>query len=122
MLDINYIPAEQAWYTVVSRPFLFYVKGQHRHADYMRMCSRMKTDRGAILPASHNSLLLGSLLSDADLLDVTVTKVLQPPLDILLQYAKLHFNGTNSVMSSVQNNALLCHTFLHSVDLKEAAM
>ena len=66
----------------------------------------MKTDGGAILPASHNSLILGSLLSNADLLEVTVTKVLQQPLDVLLRCAKFGFSGRNSVISSVQNVVL----------------
>lgn len=33
--------------------------------------------------------------------------VLQPPLDVLLRNAELPFSGTNSVVSSVQDNALL---------------
>ena len=41
-----------------------------------------KTDNRAALPALCNSQLLGSLLSDADLLKVTVSKVLQSQLDV----------------------------------------
>ena len=73
----------------------------------MQVCIRKKTINWAVLPAAHNLLLLGSLLSDDDLPEVTVTKVLQPPLDVLLGYAKYLFSETNSVMSSVQNNVLL---------------
>ena len=68
----------------------------------MQTCIRTKMDGGAVLPAVHNLLLLGSLLSNADLLEVTVTKVLQLSLDVLLcYYAKFHFSGMNSMMSGV---------------------
>ena len=64
---------------------------------------------GVLLPASHNSLVLGPLLSDIDLLNVTVTKLVQLLLDILLCYAKFRFSGMNYmyVRSSVHNNSLL---------------
>ena len=45
-------------------------------------------------------------LRDA-LLEVTVTKAIQPPLDVSSRNAELPFSGTNSVVSSVQNNTLL---------------
>ena len=45
-------------------------------------------------------------LRDA-LFEVTVTKSIQPPLDVSSRNAELPFSGTNSVVSSVQNNALL---------------
>ena len=41
------------------------------------------------------------------LFEVTVTKTIQPPLDVPLRNAELPFSGTNSVVSSIQNNALL---------------
>ena len=66
----------------------------------------MKTNGGAVLPVPDTSTLLGALLSNADLLKVTVTKVLQPLLDILSPYAKFHFSGLNLVMSRVQNTQL----------------
>ena len=71
------------------------------------MCIRMKTNNGAVLPAPHNSMLLESSLSDADLLEVSDTKVLETPLNVLLHYAKFHFNGTQSMMSSVQSIVML---------------
>ena len=82
-------------------------------ADYElsgHMCKhsiRMKMDSWAILPVSPISLLLVSLLHDADLLSVTVTKVLQLPLAILSCYAKFHFGRKTSMMSSTQTNAML---------------
>ena len=45
-------------------------------------------------------------LRDA-LFEVTVTKAIQPPLDVSSRNAELPFSGTNSVVSSVQNNAFL---------------
>ena len=41
------------------------------------------------------------------LFEVTVTKAIQPPLDVPSRNVELPFSGTNSVVSSVQNNALL---------------
>ena len=55
------------------------------------------------------------VVSGNALFEVIVTKVPQPPLDVLLQSTELPFNGTNSMMSSIQNNALhLFHTVLAS--------
>ena len=64
-------------------------------------------DSRATLPATHNLLLLGSLLSDTDLFEVTVTKVLQLQLDVLLHCVRFLFSVINYVMSSLQNNMLL---------------
>ena len=41
------------------------------------------------------------------LFEVTVTKAIQPPLDITSQNDELPFSGANSVVSSVQKNVLL---------------
>ena len=41
------------------------------------------------------------------LFEVTVTKAIQPPLDVPSRNVELPFSGTNSVVSSVQNNAPL---------------
>ena len=49
---------------------------------------------------------LESSLRDA-LFEVTVTKPIQPLLDVPSRNAELPFSGSNSVVSSVQNNALL---------------
>ena len=46
--------------------------------------------------SAHVKLLIG-----VSLFKVTVTKTLQSPLDVLFQTS---FSGTNSVMSSLQNN------------------
>ena len=67
----------------------------------------MKMDVGAVLPAPYNLLLFWSSLSDADLLEVTVTKVLQPPLDVLFHSAKFYFSMTNAMLSSIQSKVLL---------------
>ena len=55
-------------------------------------CVRRNAYVRAILPAAHNSLLLGSSLSNADLLKVAVSNVLQLLRDVLLYFAKFCFN------------------------------
>lgn len=44
---------------------------------------KIDIDIGAVMPALHTLLLLASSLSDADLFKVTVTKVLQIPLEVI---------------------------------------
>ena len=67
----------------------------------------MKMDGGAVMPAPHDSLALWSLISDADLLKVTVTEVFQALLDVLSHYANFYFSRSISVMSGIENNMLL---------------
>ena len=58
------------------------------------------------------------LLSGVALFVVTVTKSLQPPLDILSWNTKIPFSGMNSVVSSIQDNKLLLlHGVLASIAL-----
>ena len=52
------------------------------------------------------------LLIGVALFVVTVTKAIQPPLDVLSRNTNLLFSGTNSVVSGVQDNELL---LLHGV-------
>ena len=52
------------------------------------------------------------LLIGVALFVVTVTKAIQPLLDVLSWNTKLLFSGTNSVVSGVQDNELL---LLHGV-------
>ena len=66
-----------------------------------------ETCKSLSLPSLHNSLLLGSSLSNASLLEVTVIKVLPQQLDVLLRYAKFPFDGMKLVMSRVHNKVLL---------------
>ena len=66
-------------------------------------CSRLETDN----QATRVKLLIGVAL-----FVVTVTKALQPPLDVLSWNTKLLFSGTNSMVSAVQNNELF---LLHGV-------
>ena len=73
---------------------------------YMRMCIRKKMSSQAVMRVPHDSLL-GSSLSDADLLKVAVTKVLQAALDVRSHYVKFLLSGTNFDMSNVQRNLVL---------------
>ena len=60
----------------------------------MRKCIRTKTDGEAVLPAPDKMQFTASWVSslnDAGLLEVTVSKVLQLPLDVLSRYAKFRF-------------------------------
>ena len=54
------------------------------------------------------------LLIGVALFVVTVTKAIQPPLDVLSRNTNLLFSGTNSVVSGVQDNELL---LLHGVNV-----
>ena len=49
----------------------------------------------------------GSSLSDANLLEGSVTKGFLPPMDVLSHWGKLPFRRTNSVMSSVHSKTML---------------
>ena len=51
------------------------------------------------------------------LFEVTVTKAIQPPLDVPSRNVELPFSGTNSMVSSVQNNlvfSVLASNGLHT--------
>ena len=57
--------------------------------------------------AARIKLLIGVVL-----FVVTVTKALQPPLDILSWNTKILFSGTNSMVNGVQDELLLLHGVL----------
>ena len=59
---------------------------------YTRSCNTTEMDGVALLPAPHNFLL-----SDAYLLQVTVTRVPQLLLDVVSCCARFYFSGTNCV-------------------------